>query len=134
MNSTRDSKSEKSRKSGTRPDGRRTLTPVVDRLEHRISLSAVSPTFGSGHVIACAKYGGVNHNETLVRARPPRKPKRTSSKDRRRMARAVEGLERRISLSAVCLALGSGHVIACAKFGGVNHNETLVRAPRHRGR
>jgi hypothetical protein len=50
------------------------------------------------------------------------------------MAPAVEGLEPRISLSAVSLAFGSGHVIACAKFGGVNQNETLVRAQRRRRR
>jgi hypothetical protein len=52
MNSTRVSKSVKPRKAGTRPDGSRALTPVVDRLEQRISLFALRPTVGSGHVIA----------------------------------------------------------------------------------
>jgi hypothetical protein len=72
MNPSRVPKSETPRKSRTRPDGRRTFTPGVDRLEQRISLSGLSPTVGSGHVVACGRE--INHNETLDRA--PRRGRR----------------------------------------------------------
>jgi hypothetical protein len=104
MNPSHAPKPEKPRKSRTRPDGRRTFTPGVDRLDQRISLSGIGLT---GSIMHGAGYPPplsimLNHNETLVRALP-RKPKRTGRKDRRALAPAVEGLERRVSLSGLSL-------------------------------
>src|SRR5262249_41360100 len=101
MNPSRAPKSEKPRKSRTRPDGRRTFTPGVDRLEQRVSLSGLSPIGHYGHVVACGLTA--NHNETLVRARPPRKRAVSNRPVRRALAPAVEGLERRVSLSGLSL-------------------------------
>jgi hypothetical protein len=138
MNPSRAPKSEKPRKSRTRPDGRRTFAPGVDRLERRVSLSGLSLTggimHGGGHVHPNSII--VNHNETLVRARPARKRDGAGRKDRRPLAPAVEGLERRVSLSCVgltgSLTHGAGHVQPRGIM--LNHNETLVRPPRRRGR
>ena len=46
MNAIRAPRSEKPKKSRTRPDGRRTFTPGVDRLEQRVSLSGLTLTGG----------------------------------------------------------------------------------------
>jgi hypothetical protein len=134
MSPSRAPKSEKLKKSRTRPDGRRTFTPGVDRLEQRISLSSLTPTVGSGHVVTCGKE--MNHNETLVRARTPRKRKGAGRKDRRPLTPAVEGLERRISLSGVGLTASVTHGAGLVEPDGttLNHNETLVRVPRRRRR
>ena len=63
-------KSEKPKKSRTRPHDCRTFTPGVDRLEPRISLSCVGltgrMTHGTGNVEPDSI--ALNHNETLVRA------------------------------------------------------------------
>jgi hypothetical protein len=122
----------KPKKSRTRPHDRRTFTPGVDRLEPRISLSHVDPTGHSGHVTALGVW--VNHNETLVRARRPRKRNGVGRKDRRPLAQAVEGLERRVSLSCVGLTGSMTGAVRVPPPPGttLNHNETLVRAPRHR--
>jgi hypothetical protein len=130
MNLSRAPKSEKPRKSRTRPDSRRTFILGVDRLEQRISLSSLIPTGNTGHIIPPPAGLSANHNATLIRARPPRKPKRTSSKDRRPLAPVVEGLERRISLSCLSPSGSSGHIIPPPLSIALNHNETLVRAPR----
>jgi hypothetical protein len=134
MNVSLASKSKKPRKSRTRPEGRRTFTPVVDRLDQRISLSSVSPTGSSGHFMTCGLTS--NHNETLVHARTPRNRKSASRKDRRPLVPAVEGLERRISLSTIGLTgsitQGAGGIRPCGTT--LNHNETLVPAPRRRRR
>jgi hypothetical protein len=130
MNPPRTPRSEKSRKSRTRPDGRRTFTPDVDRLEPRISLSSLIPTGNPGHIIPPPLGLSANHNETLVRARtrPPRKPNQVGRRNRRPLAPAVEGLEPRISLSCLIPTGNSGHVIAPPLGTQMNHNETLVRA------
>jgi len=134
MNPSRAPKSEKPKKSRTRPHDRRTFTPGVDRLEQRISLSALGPIAGSGHVIALGLTA--NHNETIVRTRPPRKRTGARREVRRTLEPAVEGLERRVSLSGLNLSVGLTHGVGVVHTCGttVNHNETLVRAPRRRRR
>ena len=74
MNLSRAPKSEKPRKSRTRPDSRRTFILGVDRLEQRISLSSLIPTGNTGHIIPPPLSIALNHNETLVRA--PRQTRR----------------------------------------------------------
>jgi hypothetical protein len=128
MNPSRAPKSEKPKKSRTRPHERRTFSPGVDRLEQRISLSGLSPVGNSGQFIA---YGSLNHNETVVRARrTARKRDGASRKGRRPLAPAVEGLERRVSLSGFGLTGSITHAAGHLHSAGmaVNHNETLVRA------
>ena len=134
MNPSRAPKSEKPRKSRTRPHDRRTFTPGVDCLERRISLSSLSPTGHPSHVIARGLT--TNHNETLVRARPARKRDGSGRKDRRALTPAVEGLERRVSLSGLSLTGSITHGVGLVQPCGttVNHNETLVRARRLRRR
>jgi hypothetical protein len=140
MNTIRAPKSEKPKKPRTRPESRRAFTPSVDRLEQRISLSGLSPSGNLGHGIPLGPtlIGGTNHNETLVRARPPRKRNGARREVRRALAPAVEGLERRVSLSGLSLTGGLAHSVGLAQgyglIGGNNHNETLVRAPRRRRR
>lgn len=125
----------KSQKPKPRPRSaeRRAFTPGVDRLEPRVSLSGLgltgSTTQGPGWGLS------TNHNETLVRARPQRKRAKTALSTRRALAPAVEGLERRVSLSGLTLSGGFTHGVGLVQGRGttVNHNETLVRGPR-RGR
>jgi hypothetical protein len=134
MNRSRAPKSENPKKSRTRPDGRRTFTPGVDRLEQRVALSGLSPTGNSGHVIAFGLTA--NHNETLVRGRPPRRRTGAGREVRRTLAPTVEGLERRVSLSGLGLTGSITHGVGLVPPCGstINHNETLVRAPRRRRR
>jgi hypothetical protein len=70
MNLSRAPKSEKPTKSRTRPHDRRTFTPVVHRLEPRISLSCVGLTGSMTHGTRLGEPDSIalNHNETLVRA------------------------------------------------------------------
>jgi hypothetical protein len=132
MNTIRPPKSKKPQKPRSRPDSRRAFTPGVDRLEQRISLSALGLTGNSGHIIPPPLGITVIHNETLVRARPPRRRKGTGCQVRRALAPAVEGLERRVSLSGLSLTGSITHGVGLAQgsLSGDNHNETLVRAPR----
>jgi hypothetical protein len=131
MNLSRAPKSQKPRKSRTQPPDRRAFTPGVDRLEQRISLSSLSPTGGT--TTDPPGFGLTsNHNETLVPARPPRRRHGAARKARRPLAPAVEGLERRISLSSLSPTGNAGHIIPPPFGTTLNHNETLVRAPRRR--
>jgi hypothetical protein len=102
----------------------------VDRLEPRISLSGLGLTGNPGHIIPCGL--SANHNETLVRARPPRKRAVSSRAARRALAPAVEGLERRVSLSSLSLTVGLTNGAGLVQTDGqtINHNETLVPTPR----
>jgi hypothetical protein len=139
MNLSRAPKSEKPKKSRTRPHDRRTFTPGVDRLEQRISLSGLSLTGSIAHGARLVEPDGLsaNHHETLVRARrTARKPDGARRKDRRPLAPAVEGLEQRISLSGLGLTGSITHAAGLVEPDGttLNHNETLVRAPRRRRR
>ena len=134
MNPSRAPKSEKPRKSRALPHDRRTFTPGVDCLERRISLSSLSPTGHPSHVIARGL--STNHNETLVRARPPRERAVSNRPVRQALAPAVEGLERRVSLSDQSLTGSITHGVGLVQRYGttVNHNETLVRTRRLRRR
>jgi hypothetical protein len=72
------------------------------------------------------------------RAPKSEKPKkfRTRPHDRRTFTPGVDRLERRVSLSGVGLTASVTHGAGLVEPDGttLNHNETLVRAPRRRRR